>query len=68
MVHETMKQTIVPCIMWKPLKKNLWSTDHAIAQFAHQIQMLNKNIYTLGVFIDLSKTFDKCFRQICKNA
>ena len=31
------------------------STDHAILQLADQIhEMFNKNIFTLGVFIDLS--------------
>ena len=35
------------------------STDHAIVQLADQIhEMFNKNIYTLGVFIYLSKVFD----------
>ena len=35
------------------------STDHANVQLADQIhEMFNKNIYTLGVFIDLSKAFD----------
>ena len=34
------------------------STDHAIVQLADEIhEMFNKNIYTLGVFIDLSKAF-----------
>ena len=34
------------------------SIDHAIAQLADQIhKMFNKHIYTLGVFIDLSKAF-----------
>ena len=35
------------------------STDHTIVQLADQIhEMFDKNIYTLGVFIDLSKAFD----------
>ena len=35
------------------------STDNAIVQLADQIhEMFNKNIYTLGVCIDLSKAFD----------
>ena len=34
------------------------STDRAIVQLADQIhEMFNKNIYTLGVFTDLSKAF-----------
>ena len=34
------------------------STDHSIAQLADQIhKMFSKNIYKLGVFIDLSKAF-----------
>ena len=34
-------------------------TDYAIVHLAHQIHgMFNKNIYILGVFIDLPKTFD----------
>ena len=33
------------------------SPDHAIVQLADQIrEIFNKNIYTLGAFIDLSKT------------
>ena len=35
------------------------STDHAIVQLADQIhEIFNKNIYTQGVFIDLSKAFE----------
>ena len=35
------------------------STNNAIVQLADQIhEMFNKNIYTLGVFVDLSKAFD----------
>ena len=35
------------------------STDHAIIQFVDQIFEASKNnLYTLGVFIDLSKAFD----------
>ena len=35
------------------------STDHAIVQLTDRIhEMFNKNIFILGVFIDLSKAFD----------
>ena len=35
------------------------STDHAVVQLTYQIkEMFNKNIYTVGVFADLSKVFD----------
>ena len=35
------------------------SIDHAIVQFTEKIlEMLNKKIYTLGTFIDLSKACD----------
>ena len=35
------------------------STDHAIIQFVDQIfEAFENNLYTLGVFIDLSKAFD----------
>ena len=39
--------------------------DHAIAQLAYQIhEMFKKNIYTLRVFIHLSKTFDTINHKI----
>ena len=35
------------------------STEHAILQLANQIrESFENNLYTLGVFIDLSKAFD----------
>ena len=41
------------------------STDHAIVKLADQIhELFNKNIYTLGVVIDLSKAFDTVNRKI----
>ena len=41
------------------------STDHAIVQLAEQIyEMFNQNIYTPGVFIQLSKTFDTVNHKI----
>ena len=41
------------------------STDLAIAQLADEIhEMFNKNIYTPGVFIDLSKAFDTVTHKI----
>ena len=41
------------------------STDHAIVQLADQIhKMLDKYIYTLGVFIDLSKACDTANHKI----
>ena len=39
--------------------------DHAIVQIADQIhEMLNKEPYTLGVFIDLFKAFDTVNHKI----
>ena len=36
-----------------------YSTDHAIIQFVDQmLEALENNLYTLGVFINLSNTFD----------
>ena len=41
------------------------STDHAIVQLVDQIQdMLNKNIHTLGIFTDMSKSFDTVYHKI----
>ena len=41
------------------------SADHAIVQLTDQIhEMLNKNIYTLGIFIDLLKAFDTVNHKI----
>ena len=41
------------------------STDHAIFQLADQMhEMFKKNIYTLVVFIDLSKAFDTVNQKI----
>ena len=41
------------------------STDHANVQLASQIhEMFNKNIYTVGVLIDLSKAFDTLNHKI----
>ena len=41
------------------------STDHAIAQLVNQIyEAFEKNEYTFGVFIDLSKSFDTVDRSI----
>ena len=41
------------------------STDHAIVQLADQIpEMFNKNIFKLGVFIDLPKSFDTVNHKI----
>ena len=35
------------------------STEHAIAQLVHQIyEVFEKNEYTLGVFIDMPKSFN----------
>ena len=41
------------------------STDHAIVQLVSEISdTFDKNMYTLGVFIDLSKTFDTVNHEI----
>ena len=41
------------------------STEHAIAQLVDQIyEAFEKNEYTLGVFIDLSKAFDAADHSI----
>ena len=45
--------------------QNSHSTDHAVLQLVDQItESFENTIYTLGVFIDLSKAFDTVDRSI----